>query len=134
MGSYSVRPVSLIAAAVAAGGAFIGWFDTFGTSTTSFDIALPFLIDYDTTASSSVSVGLLVVVLAGCAAVLALIPSLGSWVAAIQFLGVALIAVAMVFFVQLVLATDNTGLSVWDLAGIGPFVTGAAGIGLLTGK
>lgn len=132
--SLPVRPVSLLGAAVAIGGALLGWFSTFGASANSFDIALLFLIDYQTTASNDLSIGLLVVLLAAVAAVIALIPSTGSRSGAIQFLGGLLIVVAAAFLVQVILATNNTGISFIDVIGIGPVLTAAGGIALVAGK
>ena len=132
--SLPVRPVSLLGAAAAIGGALLGWFSTFGASANSFDIALLFLIDYQTTASNDLSIGLLVVLLAAVAAVIALIPSTGSRSGAIQFLGGLLIVVAAAFLVQVILATNNTGISFIDVIGIGPVLTAAGGIALVAGK
>ena len=127
-------PVSLVGAAVAVVGSFLAWFDFLGVTSNSFDIAAPFLIDNQTTASDTVTVGLLVVLLGGAAAAACLVPSFGARVQALRVLGLGIIAVAGLFVFQMVQTANDIGGSLGDVIGIGPFVTGIAGIALLSGK
>ena len=126
------RPVSLVGAGVAVVGAFIVWLDP---SRSAFDVPIPFLWGYQTTASDSISVGLLVVVLAAVAGGAAVVPSFGDSFQAARILGIALLAVAIAFNVQLAIAANEFDfVSFGDIYGIGPFVTGAGGIVLLVNK
>ena len=115
-------------------GAFVAWLDIFGASSNAFDTPVQFLFDYQTTASDDLSVGLLVVACAVLAGVLTLVPSLRDRVGFARLIGVVLAAISVAFVIQLALAADDIGVSFGDVYGLGPFVSGAGGIAMLTGK
>jgi hypothetical protein len=128
------NPVSLVAAVVAVVGSFLAWFDTSGGTVNAFDVAAPFLIDNKTTASDTLTVGVLIVVLGGAAGAICLIQAFGARVAALRGLGVALIAIAGAFAFQTVQTANDVGLAFGDIYGIGLFVTAIGGIGLLSAQ
>ena len=130
----AIRPISVAAAAVALVGAFLSWFDAFGTTTNSFDIAVHFLIDNQTTASDTFTIGALVAILAGAAGLSAVVPSIARSPMIIRALGIGLIAVAALFAIQIARTASDLGVSVTDLMGVGPFLAGGAGLALLAGK
>ena len=61
-------------------------------------------------------------------------PTFAARLAVIRGLGLAIIAVAGLFVYQTAQGANDIGASLGDLIGIGPFVTGIAGIALLSGK
>ncbi len=134
-GGFSLnKPLSLVGAAVAAVSAFLSWFELFGVGANAFDLPVQFLVDYQTTASNDVPIGLLVLVLVGVAAAAAVLPALGDKLQLVRLMGVALVVVAGVFLVQLARAADEVGASFGDLFGVGPFVTVVGGVLLLIGR
>ena len=106
----------------------------FGLSTNSLDAPAAFLWDYQTTASDTFSVGIIVLALAVAGVGLSLTLQLARIPHLVRVAGVLLIAVAAAYLLQLVQLTNDSGASFGDVYGIGPFVTAVGGIGLLVGK
>jgi hypothetical protein len=124
----------MFGAIVAGVGGLLAWFDFAGVSTGAFDVPAAYLFDYQTTSSDTISIGLVVVLLAAGALVAALVPGFGARRTTVRILGGGLLAVAVLFAIQLARTADGIGQSLTDLIGIGTIVTAVGAVGVLSGR
>jgi hypothetical protein len=121
------RAFALGGALLVALSSFLPWLRGTGASVNSFDITAEALIDYKTTSTGGIKIGML---LLAVAAGLVFVLVRGADARIERALGIAAVAVPVVYLVQLQRAvSDAQGVSLTDIAGIG--ILGAAAGGAL---
>lgn len=114
-------------------GTALPWQQTIGTlvEVDAYDIPVRFLSSWDQLASGGFSIGMLVLIMAGIAAVVTMISGGGI---VRRVLGFAIVIVCVVYVLQqqdLLTTSDRglgTGLNVWDIADYGVLVSFAGGL------
>jgi len=123
----SLPLVAIVGGAVAALGGFLPWFRAGGFSQDGFDVPVKFLIDYKTTGSGGLKVGMVVLAVAVVGSVLAALPGLGGWQ---RVCGWACVLVGVLYVVQIqrLLNTASPAPSLADTIGIGALIAVAGGL------
>jgi hypothetical protein len=127
--STSGLPLGLIAVAAIAISSLLPWLKAGGVTASAFKVPIKFLLDYKTTGKSSLSVGLLLLVLAAAGAALTLRPGMATLA---RGAGGAAAVVATVFVgqTQRALSAQPKSPGLFSTLGFGVFVAVAGGVGL----
>ncbi len=117
--------VQLAGAILAALSVYLPWISFPGDSFNAFEVPVLILLDYDTT-TRGVDLGILIVLLAGVALADLFVQS--PTLSKITFgIGIALIAISLLFVVQLARGASASSQSLGDILGFAPVATIAAG-------
>lgn len=130
LGGFSLRPLPLIAVVGLVLAAVLPWVDVLGNTANSFEVALSFL--WDLTAAGSPYLGVVVIALAVLALFVA--GASKSNPALATLLGVASVAIATLFVVQMYRGVADGGGSfgdMMDILGTAPWAMLASGVVLL---
>jgi hypothetical protein len=122
-------PLGLVAAAAIALASILPWLKGGGVTASAFKVPIKFLLDYKTTGSNSLSVGLLLLVLAAAGAALTLRPGMAAF-ARTAGGAAALVATVFVAQIQRALSSSPNGPSLFSSLGFGVFVALAGGVAL----
>ena len=124
---------TFVGAAIAGASALLSWVDTSFSSVNGFDVPAAFLVDYETGFDSGFSVGLVALVLAA-AAMLAAVVRQPAMRQLGRVAGSGLVAVGVLFVVQLYRLADASDVSMSDLLGVAPFAAIVGGVTVLVAK
>ena len=124
---------TFVGAAIAGASALLSWVDTSFSSVNGFDVPAAFLVDYETGFDSGFSVGLVALVLAA-AAMLAAVVRQPAMRQLGRVAGSGLVAVGVLFVVQLYRLADASDVSMSDLLGVAPFAAIVGGLTVLVAK
>jgi hypothetical protein len=108
-------------------GAVMQWVHAFFVGFSSFDISAQYLFD-NHTRSQDPKIGIFLVALGVIGLLLSLLSRGAIWRAVV---GVLAIVIPTLYFIQVAEALSGTSRSFTDVTGLGPWVTGAAGLVLL---